>query len=123
MSAAGKAAGIQYALVSLDTGSVLEVLDDGESDPRTEGLASAASELLRSGPSPDWPLLFGRFGSSHETSDSFREIILMSTENVYIVERLSDRPNVALVAVSLEVGNLGEALSGIRKRLARLRAA
>jgi hypothetical protein len=122
MNASATGAGIQYALVCLDTGTVLEVLDDDPGDPRAEGLAAAASELLRSGPSPDWALLFARLGS-HEMSDSIREVILMSPENVYIVERLSDRPDMALVAVSVGVANLGEALSGIRTRLARLRAA
>jgi hypothetical protein len=114
--------GIQYALVDLDTGAVLEVLDDGKCDPRTEGLAAAASELLRPGPSPDWSLVFSRLGRQ-ETRDSLREVILMSAESVYIVGRLRDRPNIALVAVSLDAANLGEALSGIRARLARMRAA
>ncbi|HEY4016889.1 MAG TPA: hypothetical protein VGM06_26330 [Polyangiaceae bacterium] len=122
MSVSASGAGIQYALVCLDTGAVLEVLDDDPSDPRTDGLAAASSELLRSAPSPDWSLLFARLGS-HEMSDAIREVILMSPENVYIVERLSDRPDLVLVAVSVGVANLGEALSGIRTRLARLRAA
>ncbi len=122
MNGSATGAGIQYALVRLETGAVLEVLDNDPSDPRTDGLAAAASELLRTGSSPDWRLLFGRLGTQ-VASDQLREVILMSPDNVYIVERLSDRPDVALVAVSVGVANLGEALSGIRTRLARLRAA
>ncbi len=111
---------IQYDLVCLQTGAVLEVLDGEAAHPRTEALAAAASELLRAGHTPDWSLLLGRLGSQ-ESNTGFREIVLISPDHVHIVERISDR--VALVAVSLSAGNLGEALSGLRDRVARVRAA
>jgi hypothetical protein len=100
---------------------VLEVLDGKPSDPRLEGLAQAAPELCNTSESADFTLLFARLGSDGKSSH-FGELTLVSPDYVHVIERLRDRPNVALVALGPGDFHLGLVLSGIRRKLMELEA-
>ncbi len=112
---------IRYALICLKTGMVLEVLDGKPSDARLEGLAQAAPELCNTSQSAEFTLLFARLGSDGK-SHKFGELALVSPDHVHVIERLRDRPNVALAALGPGGLHLGLVLSGIRRKLMELEA-
>jgi hypothetical protein len=114
-------ADISYALVCLKTGVVLDALRGGAPIARMQDLAAAAPELFRSGAPADLGALFARLGSDLQ-SDSFHEIVFMSQRTAHVVQRLRERPDVALLAVSMDTKKLGLMLSGVRARLLELGA-
>ncbi len=110
---------VTYALICLRTGVVLQVLDGKPSNARLEGLAQAAPELCNSNETADFSLLFARIGSDGRSSH-FSEHTLVSPDCVHVIERLRDRPDVALVALGPGAVHLGIVLSGIRRKLREL---
>jgi hypothetical protein len=111
---------INYALISLKTG---EVLDSAELvlGARMQDLAAAAPELFRAGNPDDRQALFQRLGSELK-SDSFQEIVFVSARSAHVVQRLAQQPELALLAVSTDTRKLGLMLSGVRARLLQLEA-
>jgi hypothetical protein len=114
-------ADISFALVCLKTGVVLESLHAGTPIARMQDLAAAAPELFRSGAGMDLGALFTRLGSELRI-DSFQEIVFMSRRTAHVVQRLTRRPDVALLAVSVDAKKLGLLLAGVRARLSALEA-
>lgn len=112
-------ADISYALVCLKTGAMLESLDPAAPTARMQDLASATPELFQAGAPADFGAFFTRLGSEQKRT-SFQEIVFMSAQNAHVVQRLSHRPDVALVAVSVDAKKLGLMLSGVRARMLRL---
>lgn len=117
----GAEADIAYALISLKTGLVLGPLS-GRLSRRLEDLAAAAPELFRSSPSSDFGPLFTRLGSQ-DGSQSFQEIVVISAQHAHVVQRLPNRPDTALLAVSEDSKKLGLLLSGVRAHLLRITGA
>jgi hypothetical protein len=111
-------ADVSYALVCLKTGVVLESFQAGAAIARLQDLASAAPELFRAS---DFRALFARLGSELK-SDSFQEVVFMSQRCEHVVQRLSKREDVALLAVSVDAKKLGLMLSGVRARMLALEA-
>jgi hypothetical protein len=112
---------IYYALVCLKTGAVLGVLDDSALSDRMRTLATAAPELFGAASKTDLSPLFARIGSEH-CDDAFHEVILVSATSAHIVQRLRKLPDVALMAISTDAGQLGLMLSGMRARVLQLEA-
>jgi hypothetical protein len=110
---------LRYALICLRTGKLLRSLDDDLPQPRLDGLADHALELFSA--ELDWPALFTRLGSP-TSGEGFRELVLVSAGHVYVIERLSTQPDVALAAVGLAGEGLGLVLSGVHGKLAELDA-
>lgn len=113
-------ASIHYALVDLKTGLSLSPSELG--DARLQDLSSAAPELFRAGAPADFAALFSRL-SREPTSSGFQEIVLMSARAAHVVQRVVQRPDLALVAVSEDTTKLGLMLSGVRTRALELESA
>jgi hypothetical protein len=111
-------AAIAYALVDLKTGLVLDGFGHAVADPLVE-FAAASPEIFAAAKATDWPALFARFGS--EGSSEFREFVLVSPTHVRVMQRLPERPQVALVAVASGAQNLGFVLSDVRRKLLQLK--
>jgi hypothetical protein len=109
---------VRYALICLRTGTLLESLDDEVPPARLSSLASRAPDLLGDD-GMQWPALFARLGSPLD-GESFRELVLVSAGHVYVLERLTHRPDVALAAVGLAGEGLGLVLAGVHGKLAEL---
>jgi hypothetical protein len=108
-----------YALVCLKTGIILRrVSCDAGSRPALDDLANASPELFNVTPDTDWASLFARFGS--EDNREFREIVLVSPQQVRVMERMPEQSDVALVAVAAGVVNVGFVLSGVRRKMLEL---
>lgn len=109
--------GIVYAVACLKTGLVLEVLQQGSLPPtgRLADFASAAPELLRDEGAAPLAGLFARLGSV-AGSESFQEIVLISSHGAQALLRLPGRPDAVVLALCDEVTKLGLMLSGLRKR-------
>lgn len=103
---------ISFALVCLKTGALLEVFDARPASARVEDLAAASAELFRAGNPGDLSALFKRLGSLHE-GDSFHEIVFVSPSAAHVVQRLPNKPSVALLAVSVDPSKLALMLSGV----------
>jgi hypothetical protein len=110
--------GISYALVCLRTGAVLGATG-GTLDGRLENLAAASAELLQTHGALDLSSLFVTLGS-RKREDGFRELVLLSDDCVYVVQRSLGRPDTALLAVGAASRKLGLLLSSVRARFAAL---
>jgi hypothetical protein len=113
---------IHYAVVCLKTGLVLELFEGAATCAALEDLASAAPELLRAGAPADLGAFFARLGSERK-GDAFQEIVFMSGVRAHVVQRLLQRPDLALLAVSTDAKMLGLMLSGVRERMLALERA
>jgi hypothetical protein len=103
---------ISYALVCLKTGALLEVFGGSPASARVEDLAAASAELFRAGNPANLAALFERLGSQYR-GELFQEIVFVSARAAHVVQRLAEKPEVALLAVSVDAGKLALMLSGV----------
>jgi hypothetical protein len=105
---------VAYALVCLRSGELLEALD-GAPLSGLSSWARPASELLRAGQMADLAPLFARLGTE-QTTESFHEIVLVSSTGVRVMQRMLHAPSRAILAVSRDPHKLAMMLSGVRVR-------
>lgn len=110
---------IRYALVNLHSGALVRALDDQEGCARLTLCAERARDLLASGDDVDWASLFGRLGEKLAQQE-FQELVLVSAGRVYVLERLSRRPGLALAAVAVAGEGLGLVLAGVHGKRVEL---
>jgi hypothetical protein len=109
---------VLYALVCLKTGMILESFDQASRNPALQDFAAALPEIFGAAGSANFGAMFARVGS--EGSETFREVVLVSSGHVRVMERVVDQPGVALVAVAPRTQPLGLVLAGLRHKLLQL---
>lgn len=116
MTTGETSAEIVYARVDLRSGTLLEILDGGESSPKLVDAAAAAPELFRADAALHLAPIFTRLGSIGQ-HESFQEIVLVSTTGAQAVQRLVREPDSALLGLCQDNAKLGLLLSGLRERV------
>lgn len=112
---------VHYCLASLRSG---QLMDAGASDlgrAELEGLAATLPDLFGTVDSNCLDRISERLGSD-ANGVSFDEILLLSDHRVHVVQRLGQRPGVALLAVSSAIHSIGLVLSAVRAHVAGLDA-
>ncbi len=110
------------ATASMRTGALLDELRASEQREHLEGLASTLPELFATIDPGVLERLSRRLGGEGEAA-SFSEILVLSDKHLHLIQPLSRRPGVALLAVCSATCSIGLALSAIRERVLVLEGA
>ncbi len=103
------------ATASMRTGALLDELRPSDDRDHLEGLAATLPELFATIDPSVLERLSHRLGGDGE-ADSFSEILLLSDKHLHLIQPLSRRPGVALLAVCSATCSIGLALSAVRAR-------
>ena len=103
------------ATASMRTGALLDELRANAARDRLEGLAATLPELFATIDPSVLERLSHRLGGEGE-AQSFSEILVLSDKHLHLIQPLSQRPGVALLAVCSATCSIGLALSAIRAR-------
>ncbi|MET0794101.1 MAG: hypothetical protein ABW061_21445 [Polyangiaceae bacterium] len=107
------------APASLRSGSLLDETSPDAERARLEGLAATLPELFATLDPSCLERLAQRLGGD-SSADSFSEILVLSDKHLHLIQPLTRRPGVALLAVCSASYSIGLVLSAIRARVAVL---
>lgn len=103
------------AVASMRTGALLDDMAQHDERERLEGLAATLPELFATIDSSCLERLSQRLGGEGD-SHSFSEILMVSDKHLHLIQPLTRRPGLALLAVCSATSSIGLALSAIRAR-------
>ncbi len=112
---------ISYALASIRTGSLLDCAEQAEALPQLSDLAATLPELFGTFDPSCLDRISERLGGESGAT-SFGEILLISPLHTHVIQPLTARPDVALLAVSPGTSSIGLVLSAVRARVDTLEA-
>lgn len=107
------------AVASMTTGALLDDTSSDEQRERLEGLAATLPELFATIDAGCLERLSQRMGGDDHTQ-TFSEILMLSENHLHLIQPLTRRPGVALLAVCSAASSIGLALSMMRARVAVL---
>jgi hypothetical protein len=107
------------ALASMRTGALLDDLSRNDERERLEGLAATLPELFATIDGACLERLSQRMGGDRD-AQVFSEILMLSDKHLHLIQPLTRRPGVALLAVCSAAFSIGLALSAMRARVAVL---
>jgi len=107
------------AVASMRTGALLDEIEPNDERERLEGLAATLPELFATIDPGCLERLAQRLGGEGEAR-SFSEILLLSDKHLHLIQPLTQRKGVALLAVCSATSSIGLALSAIRAQVAIL---
>jgi hypothetical protein len=99
------------------TGALIEDSNAGDERERLEGLAATLPELFATLDQACLDRLSQRLCGEAEAA-TFSEILLLSDKHLHLIQPLTRRPGVALLAVCPAASSIGLALSAIRAQAA-----
>lgn len=108
-----------YGVASLRTGALDEASVAGPSIDKLTDLAGTLPEIFGTVDGPRLGRLWARLGAE-EGRSSFREILIISDEQVHVVEPLDKRPDRALLTVTSMGSSLGLVLSTVHAKVSEL---
>lgn len=119
-AAAPAALPISYALAAMHTGELLDELPVGRMRAELEGMAATLPDLFGTLDPNCLERISERLGSHAAHRGGFDEILVLSAACVHVIQPLTARAGVALLAVSPALGSVGLILSAVHSYAAAL---